>query len=212
MPTPSAGRALVKICGITRAEDARRAAELDVDMVGLNFHPGSPRFLELDRAARIADAVRGRVALVGVFVNRPPEEVSTIADRLGLDLVQFHGDEDPAEVASFGERALKVLRVGGRDPRPERLAGYPSVWGFLFDVADTDRFGGTGRQWAYERVAGLAPERPRLVAGGIRPETAAAALAASGATGIDICSGVEAAPGVKDWAAMESLMDEVRRG
>jgi phosphoribosylanthranilate isomerase len=210
----AARRPLVKICGVTRPEDALLAVELGADLLGLNFYPGSPRFLSRGRAAEIARAVAGRALVAGVFVDAAAREIEDTLAEVGLDLVQLHGDEDPAVAARFGPRALPVFRL---DPGagPERLststppvirsepavAAYPAAWGFLVDVRDPAAWGGTGRAWDWSAAAPLvlaAAGRPVLVAGGVRPANAGAALRASGAAGIDVCSGVEAAPGVKD--------------
>lgn len=207
-------RPLVKICGVTSVADALAAVELGAGLVGLNFHPPSPRFLETARAAEIAAAVRergaGRVRVVGVFVDRPRREIEAIDAAVGLDLVQLHGDEPAAEVAAFGGRALQVLRLapGAVPPAADldaALAAHPAAWGFLFDVRHESLYGGTGESWRWGAVAGLADPRPRLVAGGIRPENARRALAESGAAGVDVCSGVESAPGVKDRGRMALL-------
>jgi phosphoribosylanthranilate isomerase len=205
------GRPLIKVCGVTRVADAVACAELGVDMVGLNFHPPSPRYVEVAAARRIADAVRGRVELVGVFVDREPDGVAAMAEAVGLDRLQFHGDEPAGEVGHFGDRALRVFRVDpARSFDGALLADYPRAWGFLFDLAAPDVHGGGGRSWPYERIAAVRDSRPILVAGGVTPETAADALRRSGAAGVDVCSGVEAQPGVKDPAAIERLVAVVR--
>lgn len=218
-----APRLKVKICGVTTPEDARLAQELGADFLGLNFHPPSPRFLSTARAREIADAVGGRIPLVGVFVNRPREQIERITAEVGLDLVQLHGDESPEEVAHLGGRAVKVFRRS-RLPERRELVLYPDVWGFLFDVPHETLYGGTGRTWSYEDVVG-SPELPRrvggrpvLLAGGVHPGNVARirdAAAASGVLGkmtlgVDVCSGVEAEPGIKDRRQMERLFEALR--
>lgn len=203
----SGGPLEVKICGVTRVEDAILAVDLGATLLGLNFWPRSPRYLEIERAREIADAVRGRVRLVGVFVDAPRAEVEEVDRALGLDLIQFHGDEGPGFVEAWGERAIKVFRLNG-PPRAEDLDAYRRVWGFLFDVRHPD-YGGTGVAWEYATLAGLGAARPFLVAGGIGPDNARRALADSGARGIDVCSGVESAPGIKDPHRLQRLFSEV---
>jgi phosphoribosylanthranilate isomerase len=156
--------------------------------------------------------------VVGVFVNEDPTRIEETAEAACLDLIQLHGDEDPEAVARFGGRAIKVFRRGSL-PDPEELAEYEGVWGLLFDVparpADDDAYGGTGRSWNYEMLAPLPRGRGArqvLVAGGIRPGNARRALERSRADGIDVCSGVESAPGVKDPERMRRLFEEVRHG
>lgn len=209
-----AGRPLVKVCGVTRPGDADLAVSLGADLLGLNFYPPSPRCLTVEAAREIAAAAAGRALVAGVFVDRPRAEVEAIAERVGLDLIQLHGDEAPEEVAAYGGRALKVFRVAPEAGRlaPSLLDPYPHAWGFLFDVRHDRLYGGTGQGWRYGALAalGAACPRPVLVAGGIRPGNARAALEASGASGVDVCSGVESAPGVKDPLLLERLMAEVR--
>ena len=238
-PRRRPGRPLVKICGVTRPQDAVAAIELGADLLGLNFYAGSPRCLidpedgpdraleparRLVRAARgaVASAARPPVLLVGVFVNEDPERVEEIAGALELDLVQLHGDEEPAAVARFGDRAIRVFR-STEPPAAEELERTPEAWGFLFDVPRgsasaasgsprDERYGGTGEQWQYEMLRTLEAERPVLVAGGVRPGNARRALDLSGADGVDVCSGVEGAPGIKDPDRMRRLFEEVRHG
>ena len=204
-------RPLVKICGVTRPEDAVAAADLGADLLGLNFYPPSPRCLEVARAVEIADAVRGRLPLVGVFVHRPAAEVAEIDRAVGLDLLQFHGDEEPAEVAAWGARAIRVFRRR-QPPDAAELGETPDVWGFLFDVPHEALYGGTGESWDYGAVAGVATAKPVLLAGGVHPGNVRRALSTSGAAGVDVCSGVESAPGIKDVRLMSRLLAEVRDG
>lgn len=204
---------LVKICGITRAKDAEAAVELGADLLGLNFWPGSSRYLEVEPARRIARAVGGRVPLVGVFVDSPPESVKEVEAAVGLDLLQFHGDEGADEILFWGERAIQVQRLRGA-PRAPELAPFAGCWGFLFEIHHED-YGGRGKSWDYSLLADSRESlggRPYLVAGGIAPGNARRALAASGADGVDVCSGVESAPGIKDHGLMERLLTEVHDG
>lgn len=211
-------RPAVKICGVTRVEDAVAAVELGAAFVGLNFHPPSPRCLDVDRAREIAAAVRrrasggGRVEIVGVFVNPRAERAAEIAAAVGLDRLQFHGDEGPATLAPFGGRAIKVFRTRGDGAEGVVPEDYPEAWGFLFDIRHPTLYGGTGVAWPFRSVAGLVRGRPFFVAGGIGPGNARRALAESGAYGIDVCSGVEASPGIKDLTLMEKLLREVEDG
>jgi len=198
----------IKVCGITRVEDARLAVDLGADLLGLNFYPESPRYLSPARAVEIAEAVRGETTLVGVFVNSRPAEIAEIAARVGLDLAQLHGDEEPAQLASLGVAAIRAFRLQAEAP-PPRLEAWAGAWGFLFEARRKGFYGGGGRAWAYERIAGLATEKPVFVAGGVRPETARRAVELSGASGVDVCSGVEARPGIKDPELMAALFREL---
>ena len=199
----------VKICGVTRVQDARLAVDLGADLIGLNFWPRSPRFVPIELARPIVDAVRGRALTVGVWVNPTREKVVEIDEELSLDLHQFHGDEEPAACSWFPDRVIRAIRLAP-DWDAISLDEYDRVWGFLFDCAPSDVHGGTGISWSYERIANLETSKPVLLAGGLGPENVAAAIARSGADIVDVCSGVEAVPGTKDPDLLERFLREVR--
>lgn len=204
----------VKICGVTRPAEALLAAELGADYLGLNFYPPSPRYLTPRAAAEIAAAVRGEAApvrLVGVFVNRPLDEVEAIADDVGLDLLQFHGDETADGLRPVAARAIKVVRVAGRLDA-SAVAGFEDVWGYLFDYRHPRLYGGSGESWNFSTLNALTEEghrKPTFIAGGLGPANVRAAAAASSPWGIDVCSGVEAAPGRKDPELLRRLFAEI---
>lgn len=211
----------VKICGITRTQDAELAIRLGADLLGINFYSESPRHVGLDAAQRIAEVVTGqvpRVLLVGVFVNHSRAQVEQVAAQVPLDLLQFHGDESAELVESFGNRAIKVFRVGSDvdELRQMHFDEHPSAWGFLLDAKHPKLYGGSGASWNHQlldtlRSSGAGPgSRPLLAAGGIRPQNIRQVLAQTRAWGVDVCSGVESAPGVKDPELMEQLFQEIR--
>lgn len=220
-------RPLVKVCGITRPRDGVAAVELGADLVGLNFHPPSPRCLDLRQATEIAAGVRAAAAsrgrpaplLVGVFVDLPRERIEALDAALHLDLLQFHGDQGPEDVAPWGGRAVVVVRVPktgapSAEALGRRLEAYRDAWGFLFDVRHGDLYGGTGETFGWSLLSGLDRQRlgrrPLLVAGGIAPNNVRRALVDSGADGVDVASGVESSPGVKDRHSIQRLIQEVR--
>jgi phosphoribosylanthranilate isomerase len=203
----------VKVCGITSPADALAAVESGADYLGLNFYPASPRYVEPGRALAIAEAVRGgsrRVPLVGVFVNSSRAEVESIAGRVGLDLLQFHGDEGPGFVAPFAGRAIKVFRTGG-PPGPDELAAWSAVWGLLIDAPHGTLYGGTGAAWDYGTVS-PATARRLFLAGGLGPGNARRAVESVRPYAIDVCSRVESRPGSKDLELLRRLFQEVRHG
>lgn len=206
----------VKVCGVTDPANAVAAVELGADYLGLNFYPGSPRFVDVRRALEIAAAVAGRVPLVGVFVNAPAAEVEDTADRVGLGLVQFSGDEGPEDVAPFAERAIKAFRTGGTGGLPgrEEIAAYGLVWGVLIDASHGSLYGGTGAAWDYGSVKGDKGDVPErlFLAGGLGPDNARRAAESVRPYAIDVCSRVESAPGVKDLELLRRLFLEVRHG
>ncbi len=210
-------RPKIKICGVTSVEEALLAADLGADLVGLNFYPPSPRYLEPRRAAEIAAAIRGArtegVRLVGVFVNAPASLLEQTAETVGLDLLQLHGDETPAEVAPFAARALKAFRVRDRLDAAA-LAGFEDVWGVLVDSRHPSLYGGTGESWRFESLRQLGSALPRrtFIAGGLDPGNVRAAIDAARPYGIDLCSGVEAEPGKKDPELLARLFEEINHG
>lgn len=206
----------VKICGVTSAEDGVLATRLGADLIGLNFYSRSPRFISIEVAREIADAVRmerADVRVVGVFARSAAAEIERVDRAVGLDLLQFHGDEEPESLAPFGARAIKVWRWEGR-PSAAALARFDSAWGFLLDRKDTAAglYGGTGQAWDFSEAAGLETAKPVLLAGGLGPHNVRAALQAARPWGVDVCSRVESAPGVKDAALLEALFQEIRDG
>ncbi|HEY4594534.1 MAG TPA: phosphoribosylanthranilate isomerase [Thermoanaerobaculia bacterium] len=204
----------VKVCGVTDPSNALAAVEMGADYLGLNFYPASPRFLTIERAREIADAARGRVPLVGVFVNASADEIAATVEKVGLDLVQFSGDEGPEAVAPFLARAIKVFRAG-RLPGREELAAWSAVWAVLIDAPHRSLYGGTGEEWAYDEVneaASALAGRRLFLAGGIGPDNARQAVAAARPWAIDVCSRVESAPGIKDPELLRRLFQEVRHG
>jgi phosphoribosylanthranilate isomerase len=205
---------LVKICGITNADDARVACEAGVDAIGLNFYPRSPRALSVEMAIELRTVIPSGVQVFGVFVNAEASEVMEILRRARLDALQLHGDESPTTVAKLARIApvFKALRVGP-DFSAATLENYPDVSGFLFDTtsAGPDQYGGTGRlaDWG---VAQQASRSHRVIlAGGLSAENVAAAILQVRPYGVDVASGVEASPGAKDHAQLREFVREARR-
>lgn len=196
-------RPRVKICGLTRVADAELAVRLGAGFLGLNFYPASPRCLDLAGARRIAEAVGDGARLVAVTVNADRPRLEEIAPL--VDLIQFHGEEGPEEIAPWAERAIKVLRPEAAESSPAAI--YPAVWGFLIEPRRPG-YGGSGKPWDYASAVMPDTDRPVFVAGGITPENVR--QAAAGAWGIDVCSGVESRPGIKDARLMERLFSELR--
>jgi phosphoribosylanthranilate isomerase len=186
----------VKICGITRRDDAALAVELGAAAVGFVFWPDSPRGIGPHQARPIARALPALVARVGVFVNPSADVVRAAVDIAGLDTVQLHGDEDVADYAGLGVRLIKTVPLSDDDAL-ERARALPPEVTPLVDVADRSRRGGTGQRADWARAALLAAERPTMLAGGLTPENVALAIATVRPFAIDVSSGVEAVPGVK---------------
>jgi phosphoribosylanthranilate isomerase len=202
----------IKVCGVIDPDNARAVANMGADFLGLNFYSRSPRFVGPGQAREIADAVRGRTTLVGVFVNSSPAEVEDTMERVGLDLVQLSGDEEPGPYAHLAGRTIKVFRTGG-DPGDDALAPWADAWGLLFDAPHGSLYGGTGNTWGYEavsRIIGRLAGRRIFLAGGLGPDNARQAITAAHPFAVDVCSRVESAPGIKDPELLLRLFEEVR--
>lgn len=202
----------VKVCGFTRAADVDCAVDLGADFVGLNFSPTSSRCVTPDQARDLVAAVRGRTQVVGIFVGTTHAEVAAVVERVPLDFVQLHGDEPPELLETLALAGLppviRAFRVAG-SPQPAELEPWRGAEWWLFDKYHPAHFGGVGEPWDWAALAALPRSCPVLVAGGVRPGRARAALEASGADGIDVCSGVESSPGIKDHDALARLFAEV---
>jgi phosphoribosylanthranilate isomerase len=207
------GRLVVKVCGITSPADARLAAEAGADALGFVFWPGSPRRVTAVRAAEIVRELPETVLRVGVFVDAPREETARVADSVGLDLLQLHGDEPPEALRGLSRPALKAVRVGGGFAQDDALRYVPGAAGILLDTrlpGERPR-GGTGSAFEWSLVKGLAGRVPFLVlAGGLAPSNVAEAVRAVRPHGVDVSSGVEASPGRKDPEKVRAFVEAAR--
>ena len=199
---------LIKICGITRLEDAQAAVRLGAGAVGFVFWTKSPRFIDPFRARAIARSLPPFVATVGVFVNQPASYVNEVASLVSLGAAQLHGDETPAYAETIARPVIKAVGLGSQDPG-DVISGWPERVRLLLDVHDPDRRGGTGRTIDWGRAAGIARRRPVLLAGGLTPENVAAAVAAVRPFGLDVSSGVESRAGVKDHQRLGALFEAI---
>jgi phosphoribosylanthranilate isomerase len=204
----------VKICGLTRVEDAMACAAAGVDWVGLNFHRGSPRFIELYRAAEIIAALPASISAVGVFVDRPATEVADFCRRLGLNRVQLHGCETPEYLLSLGKlKVIRAFRLGGSLAwagvseflaRAEVLGCPPDA--ILIDAYVAGQPGGTGATVG-ANILDFMPPLPRLIlAGGLSPANVAAKVRQFRPWMVDVASGVESAQGRKDPALIAAFV------
>jgi phosphoribosylanthranilate isomerase len=186
----------VKICGITRADDAQLAAELGATALGFVLWPGSPREVDPFRARTIVRHLPPLVSVVGVFVDQPIEYVRRVARLVPLDAVQLHGGESADYCRNAGLRVIKAVGVGGT--AAEEIDRLPCDVVILLDACDPVQHGGTGRAIDWTAAARIARQRPTILAGGLRAENVAEAVRRVRPFGIDVSSGVEARPGVKD--------------
>lgn len=205
----------VKICGLTRTEDALAAALAGADFAGLVFHPDSPRHVSADRARAIAEKLRGRVHVVALFVNAEDQMLSQIIGAVKPDLVQLHGSEPPARVAAirarFGISVMKAISIS--DPTDfNTVPDYETVADMLiFDGKPAAGLPGgrsCGFDWQLLRERTI--RKPWLLAGGLNVQNVARAISTSGAQGVDVSSGIETSPGVKDAARIRDFVVAAR--
>jgi phosphoribosylanthranilate isomerase len=202
-------RVKIKICGITRAQDAVAAAAAGADALGLNFHPRSARYLTLEKAVEIVSVVPSTVTKVAVFVDPDPQDVRRLLDNVRIDVLQFHGEETPAFCEAFAMPYIKAVRV--QDRAPAGLAtSHPRACAWLLDTYVEGRPGGTGQtfDWTcWPRDVG----RPLLLSGGLTPQNVRAAIVATRPFAVDVAGGVEGDErGVKDVSKIQRFIEEAR--
>jgi phosphoribosylanthranilate isomerase len=196
---------MVKICGITRQEDAAAAVAHGASAIGFIFWPNSPRFIDPYRARTIARTLPPFVSTVGVFVNQPREFINGVASLVPLSVVQLHGDESPSFAGALSRPVLKAIT------RRESASAWPGKVLLLVDVHDPVQRGGTGQVVDWTMAAAVARERRIVLAGGLSPDNVADAVAAVQPWGIDVSSGVERSPGIKDERRMAALFTAINR-
>ena len=207
----AAARTRVKICGLTRTEDAQAACRFGADAIGLIFYPPSPRGVGLEQAAVVRGGLPPFVTVVGVFVNADSEFVTRAIREVSLDVIQFHGDEDADFCASFGKPYIKAVQVREGLDLHEFARRYSSARAFLFDSFEAERRGGTGNTFDWSLIpADL--DKPYILAGGLDPDNVAAAVSAVSPFAVDGNGGVESSPGIKDPEKIETFIREVYRG
>jgi len=203
-------RTRVKICGITRAEDAVVAARLGVDAIGLVFYAKSPRNVMIDQAKAICDVLPGFVTTVALFLNPDDALVRQVLAKVNIDLLQFHGTETASFCESYTKPYIKALGVSGEDNIAGLVDSYASARSVLLDSHVHGAAGGTGEAFNWLSI----PEQLRrkiILAGGLNPDNIAQAIQQVKPYAVDLSSGVESAPGIKDINLMTRLMDEIKR-
>jgi phosphoribosylanthranilate isomerase len=200
----------VKICGVTSAADAALAVRCGADLIGLNFYPPSPRYISLATAREIRAVIPEGVWCVGVFVNAAREFIASLVGQLALRAIQFHGDEEEADLQGWSCATIKAVRVRPDEPLPQWkkfLTDY-----FLLDTRRPGRYGGTGETFSWEDVAALPAQcMSRLIlAGGLTPQNVAAAVRTVRPWAVDVASGVEFAPGRKDPEKLRAFITNAK--
>src|SRR5258706_9888798 len=201
-------RTRIKICGITRSEDAQAAAPAGADAIGLVFYPPSPRFLSLEWARQLAGDVPPFVSTVALFVNPAAAEVYTVLERVRPALLQFHGDEDPVFCAQFGVPYIKACRVKPGVDLLEYLRPFAGAAGWLLD-SDVEEYGGIGERFDWSLVP-AERSHPLILSGGLTRENVREAVRRVRRWAGDVSSGLESAKGIKDAAKIAAFIAEVR--
>lgn len=195
----------IKICGITRIEDALAAAAAGADAIGLVFYAKSPRAVSLPQARAIIAALPPFVTTVGLFVNASRCELNEILDALPLDMLQFHGDESPADCEGYCRPYLKALRVKPGDDIRAQVSSYPGAAGILLDTFVAGVPGGTGESFDWSLVPANLPS-PVILAGGLNVGNVKAAITQVRPYAVDVSGGVEASKGIKDAGKIEAFI------
>ncbi|MBL0951217.1 MAG: phosphoribosylanthranilate isomerase [Pseudomonas sp.] len=198
-----------KICGITRVEDALATVAAGADAIGLVFYAKSPRAVSVEQAAEIVQALPPFVTSVGLFVNMPREQLLAVLQQVPLDLLQFHGDESPAECEGYGRPYIKALRVRPGEDLAAAMAPYAGARGILLDTFVEGVPGGTGAAFDWSLVPqGVA--KPIILAGGLEAHNVAAAIRQVRPYAVDVSGGVEASKGIKDAGKIRAFVKSVR--
>jgi phosphoribosylanthranilate isomerase len=202
-------RTRVKICGITRLEDAAACVLAGADSIGLVFYPDSPRFVDIRRAATLAADVAPFVTVTGLFVNAAEAYVREVLSQVSLGLLQFHGDESNDDCRRYGVPFIKAIAMHPGTDCLRTMAGYPDACGFLLDSWQADTRGGGGKTFDWHVVPSDLPH-PVILAGGLNPENVTAAIRQVRPYAVDVSSGVESAHGIKSTDRINEFMQGVR--
>ena len=200
-------RIRIKICGITRLEDALTAVHLGADALGLVFYPPSPRAVTAEQARTIIASLPPFVTTVGLFVNETEAAIRTLLSQVPLDLLQFHGDESEADCARYARPYIKALRMQDGVDIEKQAQQYQTAAGILLDSYQPGVPGGTGQTFDWTRIPALA--QPLILAGGLDPANVHTAIQAVHPYAVDVSGGVEAAKGIKDQQKMAAFINEV---
>ncbi|MEA2344309.1 MAG: phosphoribosylanthranilate isomerase [Thermoanaerobaculia bacterium] len=201
----------IKICGITNEADALFCAEAGADFLGFIFVPSSPRHIEPEKAGEIAKRLRENTntpKIVGVFQDASVDYINEIRNVVSLDVAQLHGRESDDEISVLDIPAIKTLHVG--ETMPDTHATPNAAW-LLFDTFDERRSGGTGKRFDWSLLATYERSKPFFLSGGLTPDNVVAAVSMVRPDAIDVASGVEASPGLKDHDKVARLFERVRR-
>ncbi len=204
-------RSRIKICGLTRLDDAMHCANLGADSIGLVFHPPSPRLISINDAIRIRRALPPFVTVTALFLNEAQEWMEQVVKEVKPDCLQFHGDETVETCEYFKLPYIKAIPMGSVDNAQGYADQFPTAQGFLLDSNVAGRMGGSGDTFNWSNIPSSFGS-PLVLAGGLNPGNVAEAISQVKPWGVDVSSGVEASKGIKDKALINQFFNEVRRG
>ncbi len=199
----------VKICGITSCEDAEIAVNYGASAIGMIFYEGSPRYIYPDKAEEWIAAIPSKMKKVGVFVNEKWKNIKTIVEKLNLDYIQLHGNESPEYCDKMIRPVIKAFRVG-TDFDPAVLGNF-QVHAFLFDTFQKGEPGGTGRSFNWDLISGMKRDIPIILSGGLNPDNINEGIETVQPSAVDVNSGVESEPGIKDKVKVEKLFNTIKQ-
>ncbi|MHB8622862.1 MAG: phosphoribosylanthranilate isomerase [Sulfuricaulis sp.] len=202
-------RTRVKICGITRLEDAVAAAQAGADAIGFVFDPKSPRHIHPDQALKITRALPPYITVVGLFVNAAPDMIEGVLQHVPLNLIQFHGNEKPEQCRRYHRSYVKAIHMQADIDLNEQVRLYSDATGLLLDTYRAHTAGGTGRTFDWGQVPGDVG-KPLVLAGGLTPENVGAAIRQVRPYAVDVSSGVEQTKGVKDAKKISDFIEAVK--
>lgn len=210
-PSAIRTRTRIKICGVTQLSDALLIAEQGADSIGLVFHPKSPRFIGLDAARKIRDAVPPFVTITALFMNETEKWISEVLAAINPDCLQFHGEEPEPDCVRWNQPYIKSISMGSAVDVEAYAQQYFSAQGFLFDSNAAGRQGGSGDTFDWSKIP-LSFDRPLVLAGGLNPANVADAVSQVRPWAVDVSTGVEMSKGVKDLNLINQFFLEVKRG
>ncbi|HKT33114.1 MAG TPA: phosphoribosylanthranilate isomerase [Gammaproteobacteria bacterium] len=203
-------RVRIKLCGMMRREDIESASRLGVDAVGLVFYAASPRCLQPERARELAAGAPAFLTVTAVFMNPARAEVDAVLRTMRIDLLQFHGEESPEFCRAFGRGYIKAVPMGGGADAAEYARRYTDARGLLLDSHAQGKPGGGGTRFDWARIPRIVSP-PLILAGGLNADNVADAIRRVRPYGVDVATGVESAPGIKDGVKMQAFVSEVNR-
>ncbi len=204
-------RSRIKICGLTRLDDAMHCANLGADSIGLVFHPPSPRIITINDAIRIRRALPPFVTVTALFLNEAQDWMEQVVKEVKPDCLQFHGDETVETCEYFALPYIKAIPMGSVDNAQSYAGQFETAQGFLLDSNVAGRMGGSGDTFNWSNIPSSFGS-PLVLAGGLNPGNVAEAISQVKPWGVDVSSGVEASKGIKDKALINQFFNEVRRG